>query len=207
MTLTHSHITGSNVYQNDKWTSYDIHFGYRETVPINYLPLRRNDKEIVEIVNGQKNKIEYELEPEFNHPYLRKQQKVQLTTILDLTRLPLDIRNELALLLLLPLGALITALFRHYIGVHSYGVFTPTLLALAIVYANLITTLIVFLVVTFLAIGGRSFFPTTLTRIPRLSIIFTLIAIILTMSVSVLSYFDIDQGGKIILLPIIILTS
>ena len=58
-----------------------------------------------------------------------------------------------------------------------------------------------------LAIGGRSFFPTTLTRIPRLSIIFTLIAVILTLSVSVLNYFDIEQEGKIILLPIIILTS
>lgn len=195
------------VYQDDNWSSYDIHFGYTKTVPINYLPLRRNDKEIVQIENGQNNKIEYEFEPEFNHPYLRKQQKDQLTTILDLTRLPLDIRSELAFLLLLPLGALITALFRHFIGVHSYGVFTPTLLALAIVYANLTTTLLVFLVVTSLAIGGRSFFPTTLTRIPRLSIIFTLIAVILTMSVSVLSYFDIDQGGKIILLPIIILTS
>jgi len=195
------------VYQDDKWLSYDIHFGYKETVPTNYLPLRRNDKEIVQIINGQQNKIEYELEPEFNHPYLRKKQKDQLTTILDLTRLPLDIRNELAILLLLPLGALITALFRHLIGVHSYGVFTPTLLALAIVYANLSTTLIVFLVVISLAIGGRSFFPVTLTRIPRLSIIFTLIAVILTLSVSVLSYFNIDQGGKIILLPIIILTS
>lgn len=195
------------IFQDNSWTSYDIHFGYKKSVPINYLPLRRNGKEIVEIENGKENKIEYGLESEFNHPYLRKTQKDQLSSILDLTRLPLDVRYELALLLLLPLGALITALFRHFIGVHSYGVFTPTLLALAIVYANLATTLIVFLVVISLAIGGRSFFPATLTRIPRLSIIFTLIAVILTMSVSVLSYFNIDQGGKIILLPIIILTS
>jgi len=195
------------VYQDDKWLSYDIHFGYKETVPTNYLPLRRNDKEIVQIINGLQNKIEYDLEPEFNHPYLRKKQKNQLSTVLDLTRLPLDIRNELALLLLLPLGLLITSLFRHFIGIHSYGVFTPTLLALAIVYANFTTTLMVFLVVTSLAIGGRSFFPTTLSRIPRLSIIFTLIAVILTTSVSVLSYFNIDPGGKVILLPIIILTS
>ena len=194
-------------YQDNKWLSYDIHFGYKETVPTNYLPLRRNDKEFVKIINGHKNKIEFDLEPEFNHPYLRKQQKGQLSTIFDLTRLSFDVRTELALLLLLPLGALITALFRHLIGVHSYGVFTPTLLALAIVYANLITTLIVFLVVVTLAIGGRSLFPSTLTRIPRLSIIFTLIAVILTMSVSILNYFNIEQDGKIILLPIIILTS
>ena len=195
------------VYQDKQWLSYDIHFGYKKSVPINYLPLRRNHKEIVQIIDGKNNHINFDLELEFNHPYLRNQEKGQLLRILDLSRLPFDVRTELALLLLLPLGALITALFRHLLGVHSYGVFTPTLLALAIVYANIITTMIVFLVVISLAIGGRSIFPATLTRIPRLSIIFTLIAIILAISVSVLNYFEIDQGGKIILLPIIILTS
>jgi len=195
------------VYQENLWSAYDVHFGYKQTVPINYLPMRRNAKDIVEIVNGDFNQIEYDLEQEFNHPSMRQKEKEQWSSIFDLTRLSLDIRNELAILLLLPLGALITALFRHLVGVHSYGVFTPTLLALAIVYANFITTLTVFIVVISLAIGGRSFFPTTLTRIPRLSIIFTLIAVILTLSVSVLNYFDIEQEGKIILLPIIILTS
>ena len=195
------------VYEDNVWSSYDIYFGYKKTIPINYLPIRRNGNNIVEITNGKLNQIEYVLEPEFNHPFIRQKQKDHFLTVFDFTRLPLNIRNELALLLLLPLGALITAIFRHLVGVHSYGVFTPTLLALAIVYTNIITTLIVFVVVISLAIGGRSIFPTTLTRIPRLSIIFTLIALILTVSVSVLNYFNIDQGGKIILLPIIILTS
>jgi len=195
------------IFQDNLWSAYDVHFGYKKIVPINYLPMRRNAKEIVEIMDGDFNQVEYELEQEFNHPLMHQKEEEQWSSIFDLTRLSLDIRNELALLLLLPLGALITALFRHLVGVHSYGVFTPTLLALAIVYADFITTLIVFIVVTSLAIGGRSFFPTTLTRIPRLSIIFTLIAVILTLSVSVLNYFNIEQEGKIILLPIIILTS
>jgi len=195
------------VYQNGEWLSYDVFYGYKNTLPHNYLPMRRNNKNMVEITKGQFKQVNYDLEQEFNHPYLQKKQEPNIASVLNLTRLPLTVRDEIALLLLLPLGALITALFRHWVGVHSYGVFTPTLLALAIVYANLMTTLIVFIVVTFLAIGGRSVFPDTLTRIPRLSIIFTLIAVILTMSVSVLNYYDIDQGGKIILLPIIILTS
>ena len=195
------------IYDNNEWSSYDVHFGYKKTVPINYLPIRRNGHHFVEIENGKANLIQYELEQEFNHPSMRQKQKEHFFTVFDLTRLPIDIRNELALLLLLPLGAVITALFRHLVGVHSYGVFTPTLLALAIVYADFITTLIVFVVVISLAIGGRSIFPATLTRIPRLSIIFTLIAIFLTLSVSVLNYFNISQEGKIILLPIIILTS
>jgi hypothetical protein len=195
------------IYQGNRWDSYDVYYGYKKTVPINYLPLRRNSKNIIEIKNGEILKLDYDLEQEFNHPYLQQKQKGHFSSVFNLSRLPLNVRNELALLLLLPLGALITSLFRHLAGVHSYGVFTPTLLALALVYANFMTTVVIFFIVTSLAIAGRSIFPATLTRIPRLSIIFTLIAVILTMSVSILNYFDIDQGGKIILLPIIILTS
>ncbi|MCW8900293.1 MAG: transglutaminase-like domain-containing protein, partial [Gammaproteobacteria bacterium] len=173
------------VYQDGMWSSYDVYYGYKKTVPHNFLPIRRNNKKILDITNGVFTKIDYELEQEFNHPYLQQKQKINIGSIFNLTRLPLNVRDELAILLLLPLGALITALFRHLVGVHSYGVFTPTLLALAVVYANITTTLIVFIVVTSLAIGGRSVFPDSLTRIPRLSIIFTLIAVILTFSVSV----------------------
>lgn len=195
------------IYQNGQWSAYDVFYGYKNTLPHNYLPMRRNNKNMLDITKGEFKQVNLELEQEFNHPYLQKKKAPNFISIFNLTRLPLTVRDELALLLLLPLGALVTALFRHLVGVHSYGVFTPTLLALAIVYTNLMTTLTVFIVVTVFAIGGRSLFPDTLTRIPRLSIIFTLIAVILSMSVSVLNYYDIDQGGKIILLPIIILTS
>lgn len=194
-------------YLDNNWLSYDIHYGYKKTIPINYLPLRRTASGVVNIENGQLKKINYDLEQEFNHPYLRSNQKNSISTIFDLSRFPPDARKELARLLLLPLGALITVLFRHIIGIHSYGVFTPTLLALAFVYANFLTTLVIFIIVILLAVGGRSLFPTSITRVPRLSIIFTLIAIILTMSVSVLNYFQINQSGNIVLLPVIILTS
>lgn len=192
---------------DSQWFSYDILYGYKKSVPANHLPLTRNEMDIVRIINGKQNQVEYDLDQEFNHPYLRKLNNNQFSAIFDLARLPVDIRNELAILLLLPLGALITALFRHLIGLHSYGVFTPTLLALALVYANFITTFIVFIVVITLAVAGRSMFPPAISRIPRLSIIFTLIAFILTLSVSILNYFNIEQDGKVFLLPIIILTS
>lgn len=195
------------IYQDNTWLSYDIHHGYKKTIPANYLPLRRNANNVVNIENGYLNKINYDLDQEFNHPFLRTNKKQNISAIFDLSRFPPDVRKELIHLLLLPLGALITVLFRHLVGIHSYGVFTPTLVALAFVYANFLTTFVIFIVVILLAIGGRSLLPSTITRIPRLSIIFTLIAIILTMSVSVLNYFQLDQGGGIVLLPIIILTS
>ena len=194
-------------YQDKRWLAYDIQAGYRQAVPANYLPMRRNGSDIMQVLNGELLQIEYDLEREFDHPYLREITTRNYFNILDLSRLPLDARNELALLLLLPLGALITALCRHLVGLHSYGVFTPTLLALAMIYTDIMTTTVIFIVVCSLAIGGRSLFPESITRIPRLAIIFTLVALIMTLSTSVMDYFDLGQGGKVVLLPIIILTS
>lgn len=194
------------VYQDNQWLAYDIRYGYKQSVPINYLPIRYNTTDIVQILKGELDKVEFELEQEYDHPYLRKAQNNTYFSIFDLTRLPLDVRNELAILLLLPLGALVTALSRHLMGMRSYGVFTPTLLALAVVYTSIITTITILLLVCTLAIFGRSFFPPSITRIPRLSIIFTLVAIILVFSVSMMAYLDLNQGGKVILLPVIILT-
>lgn len=195
------------VYQGEKWLAYDIPSGYRETVPVNYLPLRRDGADIVQVLNGELLQTSFDLEREFDHPYLHQQKTKSIISILDLNRLPLDARNELAILMLLPLGALITALCRHLAGLQSYGVFTPTLMALAMVYTDILTTVVIFFVVCSLAIVGRSLFPTTMTRTPRLAIIFTLVAMIMTFSASVMAYFDLGQGGRIVLLPMIILTS
>ena len=198
----------TEVYLDEKWFAYDIQSGYRQTVPANYLALRRNGIDVVQVEQGELLRLDYEVEREYDHPYLHQIKKASYFNILDLTRLPLDTRNELALLMLLPLGALISAMARHLAGLNSYGVFTPTLLALALIYTDPITTAVIFAVVCFLAIAGRSLFPDDITRIPRLAIIFTLVAMILTLSTSVLVYFDIGQGGKkVILLPIIILTT
>ena len=56
--------------------------------------------------------------------------------ILDLTRLSLDTRILLAALMLLPFGALLTALFNEVIGIRAYGVFTPTLLTILVLLAG-----------------------------------------------------------------------
>ena len=45
--------------------------------------------------------------------------------ILDLTRLPLEMHEVLSLILLMPLGALVTAVFRTLIGIRTFGTFTP----------------------------------------------------------------------------------
>lgn len=195
------------IHNGADWRSYDFNSGSTGRVPANYLAMNFDDNRFARISGGQLVKLEIGIERDLDHALLKRQDIQHYLNIFDLTRLPKQKRADLALLLLLPFGALVTALCRHLVGLHSYGVFTPTLLALALVYTDIISTLGILLVICALAIGGRSIFPESISRIPRLSIIFTLVAIILSLLVSTLDFFGLQQNGKVILLPTIILTS
>jgi hypothetical protein len=54
---------------------------------------------------------------------------------------------------------------------------------------------------------GRAVLPKKLSRIPRLSLVFTFVAMSMVLSVSLMAYFDIGTAGTVILLPIVILTA
>ena len=46
-----------------------------------------------------------------------------------------------------------------------------------------------------------------LTRLPRLAVVFTLVALAMTLAVSVMDYFYLNPMGHVVLLPIVVLTS
>lgn len=198
------------VLTDDKWLDFDPFYGYQEQVPENYIPFAYNDNAVVKLENGERLAIEYFLVED--HDYNQRHAAKSATNgswydIFDLTRLDIETRTILASLLLLPLGVLVTTIFRHFIGVHSYGVFTPTLIALAITYNQWQTTIITLAVVMFFAGFGRKLYPRKLSRTPRLSIIFTLVAFSMAVGVSIIDYYMPNPEGYAVLLPIVILTS
>jgi len=197
----------AEVFIDKSWQSYDPNNGYGQNLPSNFLPIRIDDIALVEMIQGELKAIEIEIFQELNHPILYDGANKNITSIFDLRRLPFELKGELATLLLLPFGILITALCRHIIGVHSYGVFTPTLLALALTYADPYTTSLIFLITCSFAVMGRRLFPKNISHTPRLAIIFTLVSLIIASSVSILNFLNIAKGSTIILLPIIILTT
>ena len=195
------------VYQSGRWQPFDPAFGYREVLPPNYLPFVKGVREAVGFSATSNYGVEYSIVnadplldlPESTHGDWRE--------VLDLTRLPLDTRIMLAALMLLPFGALLTAVFNEVIGIRSFGVFTPTLLALSLVYVPWQSAAVVLAVVLLLGVGGRAVIPGQLSRVPRLSLVLTLVALGIGVSASLMEYFDIAMGGQLVLLPIVILAS
>jgi hypothetical protein len=162
----------------------------------------------LEIKEGPKIDRKYNIIPLAVPRGLFSSDKKRVYEILDLTRLPMATQNSLMTLLMLPFGALVTTFFRNIIGIKTFGTFTPTLLALATVYADWITATLIFLVVVVIGIWGRSTLPgLKLLKVPRLSLVFTLVAVVMTFTVSALDFANLNPAGHIVLLPMVVLTS
>ncbi len=100
---------------------------------------------------------------------------------LSLYRLPVETQSALRALLLLPLGALMVAMFRNVIGVPTFGTFMPVLIALALRSTSLLLGL--GMVVAVIAIGfvGRlGLERLRLLLVPRLSVILCFVVLAVT---------------------------
>ena len=122
-----------------------------------------------------------------------------------LTRLPLEVRNVLAHLLLLPLAVLLTTLFRAVTGVRSYGTFMPALFALALVYAEWHMAAITMFVVLLFGVLGRSALPGKLSRQPRLTAVLILVILGVSTTISLMDYLQWQHDGRVLLLPVVIM--
>lgn len=197
------------IYDEEQlWLAYDPEKGYAGKVPNNYLVFGDEIPNLFTIDNGKLVAEKYMVLEDIDILNVtRFEQEKNILDIFDLRRLDLETRQTLSKILILPFCILLTAFFRHVLGFFPYGTFTASLLALAMVYAEPAITLVVAGIVIFLALLGRSVLPKTLLRAPRLSLIFTFVALSMVFSISLLSYFSIDTGGNIILLPTIILAA
>ncbi len=194
-------------FLEDRWKSYFIGSRQKGEVPYNFVALDKSGKGIIS--SSQPYPFEMDISIERNPLTLHGQdaKRGEWYQMLMFDRLPVETRERLALLMLLPLGTLLCSLIRKLLVIHCYGVFTPTILALALVYADTATTLLILCITLCLVYFGRPTFRGGMSRIPRLSIIFTLVACSMIVGVSILDYFNLSTDGELILLPIVIITS
>ncbi|MBI5387584.1 MAG: hypothetical protein HZA90_23230 [Verrucomicrobia bacterium] len=197
----------TEVLAGDRWTPYDPADGFAGALPHNVLPVRRGGVEIVRGSDLAELEISCSIVALPPGPGALRAGHGQPWAMFDLTRLPLEMHETLSVILLLPLGALVTAVFRTVVGIRTFGTFTPTLLALSFVYANWLTGLLTFAVVLTLGLLSRSLLDRLkLLMVPRLSVVLTLVVAWITFTVSVLDYFDLTPSAQAVILPMVILT-
>jgi hypothetical protein len=198
------------VFEKQEWLPFDPTNGYSLTLPPNYLPVRRDGDTIyAPPVNISASDLSAKfsikrLPPE--SAVLRREIKHPLQ-IFDLTRLPVPMHDVMSLLLLLPFGALITAIVRNVVGIQTFGTFSPALLAMSFIYADWKTGVAILLIVATVGLSGRWWLERLrLLMVPRLSIILTLVILCVVFSVSTFDFMGLTPSAQAVLLPMVILT-
>ncbi|MGO9108007.1 MAG: 7TM domain-containing protein [Thermoguttaceae bacterium] len=185
----------------EHWVPYDIENGFLHAFEYNIVPVRRDGVDLIRVTNATDLATSYSIEgiPPVNRTALG---------ILDLRRLPAKLHEPIKVVLILPIGALFTALIRTVIGIRTFGTFSPTLLALAFVYNDWPSGLCIFFVVIATGFISRTLLDRLkLLLVPRLGIILTMVVMLMVLGISVMNYFDLAPGGKTVLLPMVILTN
>ena len=197
------------VFQNQQWEPFDPTHGFSLTMPMKYVPVRRDADQLFSAANVEHSKLRIHysikrlqpdhrlIQAELRHP----------TQILNLRRLPFKMHKVMKILLLLPLAALITAFLRNVVGLGTFGTFSPALLAMSFIYADWKTGLaIVVIVITVGLLGRASLERLRLLTVPRLSIILTMVILCVVFGISTLQYLMPAVSAEVVLLPMVILS-
>ena len=125
----------------------------------------------------------------------------------DLSSLPLPIQRQVQILLVIPLGALIVVIFRSFVGLNTFGTFTPLLMALAFRETKLLWGLLLFSFVIAIGCFSRTILDQLkLLFISRASIILTLVITIMTIFISVGYHTGLWRLSSVVLFPVVIMT-
>ncbi|PKL15008.1 MAG: hypothetical protein CVV50_01530 [Spirochaetae bacterium HGW-Spirochaetae-6] len=112
------------------------------------------------------------------HKELKKKESVFMS--LSLFLLPISAQNVFRFLLLIPLGVIVLAFFRNIVGIKTFGIFMPILLALFFKETSFLFGISFFVLLVGMGVLERKVLEKMhLLVVPRLAIILTLVIIFL----------------------------
>lgn len=126
---------------------------------------------------------------------------------ISLFNVPVRSQLTLRLLLLIPFGALVVAVFRNLIGVPTFGTFMPVLVALAFLETSLLYGIVFMLAIVAVGWVFRALLDRLqLLMVPRLAFLLTVVILIIA-GISLLSEkLGFGSGLSVSLFPVVILT-
>jgi len=151
--LEHTNKRTSHVWAeiriNDTWVPFDTlnnHFAY---LPSNYLEIYNEDEFLITHTSGISFDYTYQIDEINQIPFLNMNSEeikavssISLWNLVDRKIIP---KNALNLLLLLPLGGLLVAFLRNVVGVKTFGIFLPVLIAFSLLHTGFFSGIILFI--------------------------------------------------------------
>lgn len=191
------------VYIGNQWVPFDALNGHFASLPAHYLKLYVGDEFLIKRNTGY----------DFDYMYHIRLVNEHQAGILDIFSLD-ELFNDKSLpvqpllfLLLLPLGALIVAIFKNVIGVQTFGVFLPALIGFAFVEMGIFAGIIFFTsVIILISILGLPLAKWQLLYTPKIVILLSAVTIFSLISIRLFQEYGWVDPSAALLFPVIILT-
>lgn len=172
------------VYVNGHWVPFDTINDHFAEIPFNYLTLYYGDQVLFKhtaSVNFQYMfKVTKQLVPQRDAQDALNKSSLNITNLYaHFERVGIS-QNLLKILLMLPLGALVTVVFRNVIGLETFGTFLPALIAAAARETGLVWGIVGFLgIVLVSAVIRRGLDWMQLLHSPKMAIVLTAVVIVM----------------------------
>lgn len=115
--------------------------------------------------------------------------------------------QAIAAIVLMPFCGLVITFLRNMVGLPSFGIFMPMLIASACTFVGIVQGMSAFLVVVFIAfVGHRLLHPWRLLKIPRLAAIISFVNIVVIALLASMDSITQFQIGMLSLFPVIIIS-
>lgn len=198
------------LWRNGRWRTLDPQTG-ESLNPRRLLPLSTTDLPLVRYSGVSDVYVSFAVErrpqDSVTEALRRGESQAPIVAALSLLNLPLHTQDVFAVLLLVPVGALLIAFFRQVIGLPTYGTFMPVLIALSFRETSLLTGLVLFTLIVMIGLALRAYFNRLqLLLVPRLASVLTFVTLLMAIIAIGSNSFGISLGLSISLFPLVILT-
>ena len=199
------------VWTGRSWTNLDIDTGEAYPASAEFLPLAVGGLPAVRAAGAEVTEIRWTLSRQIANQWKILYERIsRSSSFLDrwsLLQLPPEFQGTFRILLLVPIGALIISFLRNVVGLPTFGIFMPLLIALAFRSTGMLYGVAIFCGVLLVGYAVRSLLDRLhLLLVPRLSVILTLVIACFTLLALWGNQMGLREFMAVGLIPFVILT-
>jgi hypothetical protein len=197
------------IHDGDRWRFFNPTTG-EENLPDRFFIWWRGNEQLINVEGGSNVEVDFAIqEAHLDAVAIAKTQSAKGGASLfdfSLYSLPIQTQAVYAVLLMIPIGALVMVVMRNIVGIDAFGTFMPVLIALAFRETKLVWGIILFSVLIALGLSIRFLLERLrLLLVPRLSAVL-IVVVILMLLISLASHkMGMETGLSVALFPMVII--
>jgi len=205
-----SHVW-AEVLINETWIPFDTLNGHFAYLPSNYLEIYQGDEFLITHTPGIQFDYTYQIK-EINHIAFLKMNSEEIRALSGISLWGLVEggimpKSSLNLLLLLPLGGLLVAFLRNVVGVKTFGIFLPVLIAFSLLHIGYLSGVILFVgLILLVGLISYPFDKIGLLYTPKLVVSLTIMVGLIIIAAIIGLKYNITWLTTLTFFPTIILT-